>query len=317
MRTVIVGASGQDGVLLTRLLGTEGDELALVTKSKVQHNPKVPGRPFSVTNYEDVLGLLQDFRPDRIFYLAGLSEPAETRNSVSSPSLSEAFLDVHVRGPENFLKGLSRLRSQAHFFFASSSEVFKPSEQNRIHEDSGQAANGLYASTKARGGNLCKAYREDHSLNVSIGYLFNHESALRRDGFLSRKIVTAALKAASGKNSALTIGNLNVIRDWGYAQDYVEAMRLISKERSKEDFIISSGVGRTVREFVELTYEAAQVREHPEIVEDSALLTVKPQTRVGDPSKIFSSLGWRSEFPLERLVQQLVHDYKALGGAVL
>lgn len=309
-RALVFGVSGQDGALLATLLTRLGYEVhgtsrdaQLATLDNLHRlgvHDSVTVHSASPTDFRSVLQVLVTVDPQEIYFLAGQSsvglsfeQPIETLESI-------------VVGTMNLLEAMRFLGSRARLYNAASSECFGQS--------SGPASEGdpfrprsPYAMAKASAFWAVANYREAYGLHACSGILFNHESPLRPARFVTRKIVEAACRISREKEGVLTLGNLAVERDWGWAPEYVVAMHAMLQQEAPVDLVIATGRARPLEDFVRLAFEAVDLdwRAHVEI--DERLFRPSELARsVGDPRQAEAVLGWRSEAELDQIVAWMV-----------
>lgn len=312
---LVTGVGGQDGVHLARRLLAAGQRVV----GTVQPGLPVALLPYldgvevvvhDLTDTDGFAGLIDRHDPEAIYNLASF-----TSVHASWGNQDEVFavntdavvrmLDVLVDGPRRF-------------FHASSSEIFGPGAANPQVEATPLNPGNPYGESKARAHEAVAAAR-DAGLFASTGILYSHESPLRGEQFVTRKITKAAVEIAAGKRDVLSLGNLDVSRDWGAASDFVGAMQLITEHGEPGDFIVATGTAHSLRSFVETVFELAGVEDPwSHIEQDEALLRPVDQPGlVGDPSKARATLGWEASTSFEELVRQMVSaDQRRLSSGV-
>ncbi|WP_332644794.1 GDP-mannose 4,6-dehydratase [Aeromicrobium sp.] len=301
---LITGVGGQDGVHLARRLVAAGQRVV----GTVQPGVPVPLLPYlhgvevvahDLVDTEGFAGLVDQHDPATIYNLAGFTS---VRASWDQPD--EVFA-VNAGAVERMLQVLAG--GQRRFFQASSSEIFGPGATNPQTEATPMNPGNPYGESKARAHEAVAAARSA-GLFASTGILYSHESPLRGDQFVTRKITKAAVEIAAGQRDVLTLGNLDVSRDWGAASDFVEAMRLVTEHDEPDDFIVATGTSHSLRSFVEAVFDLAGVADPwSHIEQDEALLRPVDQPGlVGDPSHARTTLGWEASTSFEALVRQMV-----------
>lgn len=310
MKALICGVSGQDGAYLSQLLlgkgyevwGTSRDAQMASFGSLERLGVREQVRLISMapTDFRSVLTALEASNPDEVYFLAGqtsvglsFEQPAETLESITLGTL-------------NLLEAI-RFRGRAiRLYHASSSESFgdvgicAADEQTPFHPSS------PYAVAKSSAHWLVANYRLAYGLYACNGILFNHESPLRPARFVTRKIVTTAARIAKGSGEKLTLGRLDIVRDWGWAPEYVEAMWLILQQPKPDDFVIATGIASRLEDFVERTFARFDLdwREH---TESSATLH-RPSDLAwsqGNPEKSRRVLGWTPRSNMHAVVDML------------
>lgn len=333
---LITGITGQDGSYLSEfLLGKGYDVHGIIRRSSVDYRERIAhleGRPNFHLHYADMgdsmslVRVVGKVRPDEIYNLAAQSH---VQVSFDSP---EFTADVDATGVLRVLEAVRAcgLEKTCRIYQASTSELYGKVEQVPQNENTPFHPYSPYAVAKLYGFWIVKEYREAYGMFCCSGILFNHESERRGETFVTRKITLAAARIAQGLQDCLYLGNLDSLRDWGYAKDYVECMWLILQNDVPEDFVIATGVQHTVREFaalafkeagMELRWEGIGVNEKgiavsgPESLVGKVVVAVSPDfyrpTDVvnlwGDPTKAKAKLHWNpNRTTFEQLVKLMV-----------
>lgn len=309
-KALIIGVSGQDGAYLARLLlergydvyGTSRDHevssfsnlAALGIKDRVNLASMV------TSDFRSVLTTLQKADADEIYNLAG-----QTSVGMSFAYPVETFDSILI-GTMNLLECIRLLKKTCRFYNAGSSEVFgntetPADEQTKYHPRS------PYATAKAAAHYAVANYREAYGLFAATGVLFNHESPLRPSRFVTRKIVSTAVRIANGSKERLQLGNLEVHRDWGWAPEYVEAMWHILQHDRPEDFVIATGRMHSLSQFVDRVFAVLGLDPKQYVDTDNSLLRpLDIAQSVGNPEKARRLLGWSARVTFDELVQKLV-----------
>jgi GDPmannose 4,6-dehydratase len=295
--SIIVGCDGQDGHYLSQLLHAHGHRVIGVNR-----------RNCDILDRAQVATLIAEQRPSQIYYLAGYFGSSES----AAQDPYELFVrsrEAHIDGWHNFLDEAGRAKAPARLFYAASSRVFGDPRESPQSERTPMEPRCVYGITKTSGVHLGRYYRK-RGLFCSSGILYNHESPLRPPTFVSRKIVKAAVDNKLGAAVELRLGNLQATVDWGAAQDYVEAMRLVLAADEPGDFVIASGKARTVRQFVEAAYGVLGIAWEPYVKEDKSLLASAPARPdcpvVGDASRLREITGWQPRLDFAEMVRQMV-----------
>ena len=345
---LITGVTGQDGSYLAEFLLEKGyDVHGTIRRSSVDFRERIAhleGRPHFHLHYADlgdsmsVLGVIGKVRPNEIYNLAAQSH---VQVSFDSP---EFTADVDAVGVLRILEAVRQLGMTkiCRIYQASTSELYGKVEEVPQNENTPFHPYSPYAVAKLYGFWIVKEYREAYDMFCCSGILFNHESERRGETFVTRKITLAAARISQGLQECLYLGNLDSLRDWGYAKDYVECMWLILQQDKPEDFVIATGVQHSVREFTELAFKHAGIELEfkgkglDEVgtiksIDDSKPSAVsgklKPGDDVvrvspdfyrptdvvnlwGDPTKAKAKLGWNpNKTSFEELVKLMVeHD---------
>ena len=329
--TLITGITGQDGSFLAEFLLEKGyDVHGTIRRSSVDFRERIAhleGKPKFHLHYADlgdsmsILQVVSKVRPTEIYNLAAQSH---VQVSFDSP---EFTANVDATGVLRVLEAvrLCGLKDTCRIYQASTSELYGKVEEVPQNENTPFHPYSPYAVAKLYGFWIVKEYREAYNMYCCSGILFNHESERRGETFVTRKITLAAARIAQGKQEKLYLGNLDSLRDWGYAKDYVECMWLILQHETPEDFVIATGVQHSVREFcylafkyagIELEFKGEGINEKGydkttgkclvEVSEDF----YRPTDVVnlwGDPTKAKAKLGWNpSKTTFEELVKIMV-----------
>lgn len=307
-QVLITGANGQDGILLSRYLlelgysvhGTVRGEDRKVVSGVIRHVMRE-------TSLKSWAGLIDDVRPDEMYLLGADSFAGVPLNGISAMLESNVVLMAHL------LEATAAMSPETKIFVAGSAAVFGDPPSHPQSERTPRNPSTLYGAAKALIHPMADLCRRAGQF-VAVGILFNHESSLRPERFVTRKITAAAARIAAGSNERLMLGNLDGVRDWGHAADYVKAMYLMLQAETPGDWIVASGQGRTVREFCRLAFGEAGLdyRDH---VSTSAEFW-RPAEKVpliGDPSRLENELGWRREKSFQDLLREMVsHDRELL-----
>ena len=352
-KALITGVTGQDGSYLSEFLLEKGYEVhGIIRRSSVDFRERIAhleGKPHFHLHYADlgdsmsIVKVVDKVRPDEIYNLAAQSH---VQVSFDSP---EFTADVDATGVLRVLEAVRacHLEKTCRIYQASTSELYGKVEEVPQNENTPFHPYSPYAVAKLYGYWIVKEYREAYGMFCCSGILFNHESERRGETFVTRKITLAAARISQGLQQCLYLGNLDSLRDWGYARDYVECMWLILQNDRPEDFVIATGVQHSVREFTQLAFRHAGIElefrgtglEEVGVVKsinaplstDSKLSTLNSQLKEGDivvrvspdfyrptdvvnlwgdPTKAKAKLGWNpSKTSFEELVKLMVeHD---------
>jgi GDPmannose 4,6-dehydratase len=307
---LICGVTGQDGTYLAKLLLEKGYHVIGTTRDAHASSFRnlealgirgdVECRSMAPNDFRSVLQAFNGIAPDEIYCLAGQSsvglsfeQPMETIQSIVDGTL-------HVLEAVRFLKLSSRL------FHAASSEAFGDTPEP-ADETTPFRPRSPYGIAKASAFWLVSSYREAYGLHASNGILFNHESPLRPDRFVTMKIIRAVKRIAAGSDEKLHLGNLDIIRDWGWAPEYCEAMWRVLQQPQPSDYVIASGEGHRLSEFVAMAFQLSGLDWQQHVETDASFLRPYdiPAT-VGNPTKSARVLGWKAQKSFEQVVQSLL-----------
>ncbi len=309
---LVLGCSGQDGSLMCQSLLKKGHRVIGLTRlktNKIQNHLKlkidkdieiIEG---DIKSNTTIKHLIQTYQPETIFNLAAQS------------SVGKSFIDPIntiqgiVNGTANLLEVARELKYKGHMFFAGSSEIFGNTSQ-KATTDHKQNPISPYAISKQTSFNLVKLYRNIHKLNCITGILFNHESQLREKDFVTHKIITNAIESARNKNHTFTLGNIEVNRDWGWAEEYVEAMQIITTSDIKKDQIICTGKKTSLKEFIQISFELLNLnwKEHV-IIDQNLFRQTEIHTSVGDPSEMKILYGWEAKKNIREIIKMLIEGH--------
>lgn len=332
-KALITGITGQDGSYLAEFLLDKGYEVhGVIRRSSVDYRERIAhleGLPNFHLHYADmgdsmsVMQIMGKVRPEEVYNLAAQSH---VQVSFDAP---EYTANVDAVGVLRLLEAirLCGLAETCRFYQASTSELYGKVEEVPQNENTPFHPYSPYAVAKLYGFWIVKEYREAYGMFACSGILFNHESERRGETFVTRKITLAAARIAQGKQDRLYLGNLDSLRDWGYAKDYVECMWLMLQQPKPDDFVIATGVQHSVREFATLAFRHAGInlRWEGEGIDEKGideatgkvLVEVSPDfyrpTDVvnlwGDPVKAKAKLGWDpSKTSFEQLVKLMVES---------
>ena len=306
VRSLITGVTGQDGWYLSRQLHDEGAEVIGFARPGSEVPEWVTPVFGDLTDADSVDSAVEAADPDEVYNLAGLSSVAL--------SWERPVLTADVTGT-GFLRVLEAVRRRMdatgrpiRVVQASSAEIFGHADAPQT-EQTALAPVSPYGAAKAFAHNLASLYRST-DLQVSTAILYNHESPRRPDTFVTRKITKAVAAIARGRQEHLLIGNLEAKRDWGYAGDYTRALRLIARHPVADDFVVASGVSRTVGDFVAAAFAEVGIEDWQDRVQVDPRFSraADPGEQRGDASKAARELPWAPEVPFEEMVAAMVDD---------
>ena len=306
---LIAGITGQDGSYLAELLVSKGYEVwGIVRRGKDlsgSHLEPVLAEIHLVngdlSDQESLDRALRESRPDEVYNLAAQPDVAL---SWQQPVLTG---EVDAMGAIRLLEAVRRHRKDARLFQASSAEIFDRAAPAPQNEQTPFRPHSPYGAAKLHAYWATVMYRESHRLFCGNGILFNHESPRRRIDYVTRKVSDGAARIAAGQATSLRLGNLDAVRDWGFAGDYVEAMRLMLAQEEADDYVIATGEAHSVREFVELAFHEAGLDWKDHVVIDEDLLRpADPRVLIGDSRKAWERLGWKPRVSFSELVRLMV-----------
>jgi GDPmannose 4,6-dehydratase len=308
-RALIIGVGGQDGAYLSKHLlnknydvcGTsrdsEGRTFENLESLDVLKRLKIvtldPGE------LHNVLAIIGDYLPHEIYFLS-----AQSSVGLSFKLPFETFNSSVVSGL-NILESCRILDNNARMFFACSSECFGDIGDLKANESTKFSPKSPYAVAKCSLYWLVKTYRESYGLYACCGLLFNHESPLRHERYVTSKIINTAKRIKNGSDEVLTLGNIDVYRDWGYAPEYVDAFYLMLNVDKADDFIIATGQMNSLRSFVEYCFDRLDLDCYEHIKIDPSLFRPNELVRsYGDPSKAERELNWKPKFYMRDVIDK-------------
>lgn len=319
---LITGITGQDGAYLARFLLDKGYAVTGILSEEHSHSltrlallgvvDKVKLVPCRLTDEKDVQRLISAAQPQEIYNLAAFSSVAA---SFQKP---EECLHFNVRSVTALLEAVRLSGLPIRIYQASSSEMFGNPLSLPAHEGTPLVPVSPYAISKVSGHLLIRNYREAHGIFCCAGILFNHESVLRPDHFVTKKILSTAVRISKGSGEKLRLGNVYVKRDWGYAPEYVKAMWLMLQQERPDDYVIASGETHSLEEFVQMVFHilGRDWKEHTQ-TDPSLLRPADIAVTWGDPSRARRVLRWNYGLSFADLVRTLVRDeveYQAMQG---
>lgn len=336
---LITGVTGQDGAYLAELLLNKGyivhgikRRASSFNTNRIDHlyqDPHLNNKNFilhygDLTDSTNLIRIVKQVQPDEIYNLAAMSHVAV---SFESP---EYTADVDGLGTLRLLEAIRilGLERKTKFYQASTSELYGLVQETPQTETTPFYPRSPYAVAKMYAYWITVNYREAHGIYACNGILFNHESPLRGETFVTRKITRALARIKLGLQEALYLGNLEALRDWGHAKDYVEMQWLMLQQEEADDFVIATGVQYNVRDFVnsaakeldmDVTWQGEGIDEKGYLdgkciiqVDEKYFRPTEVETLLGDPSKAKQKLGWTPKVSFEELVSEMVReDFKA------
>jgi GDPmannose 4,6-dehydratase len=311
----ITGITGQDGSYLAELLLSKGYEVhglirraSTFNTSRIDHiyedphspNPKLYLHYGDLTDGVGLTNLVRDIQPNEIYNLAAQS------HVMVSFTMPQYTAQVDAVGTVAILEAIRASKRDIRFYQASTSELYgsTPPPQN---EESKFRPRSPYAAAKLMAYWATVNYREAFGIHATNGILFNHESPRRGETFVTRKITRAVAAIKVGKQKKLYLGNLDAVRDWGYAKEYVESMWLMLQKPESSDYVVATGVGATVRDFSRIAFAHAGLEWEKYVEIDSKYQRpTEVDALIGDPSKAKSELNWSHKTSWEELAKLMV-----------
>lgn len=314
-RALIFGVSGQDGAYLSKLLLEKNYEVyggsrdAQNTSFKNLKEFKILDYvnciSVTLTDFRSVLQTIIDIKPNEIYNLAGQSsvalsfnQPVETMESI-------------ITGTLNILEAIRFSREPIKFYNAGSSECFG-NAINAVDEQTPFRPRSPYGVAKATAFWQVSNYREAYNLFACTGILFNHESPLRNERFVTRKIISTAYKISNGFNIKLNLGNIDIYRDWGWAEEYVYAMWLMLQQNTPDDFVIATGKTTSLKDFIKITFNLLGLNWEDHVKVDEGLIRPTDiSVGLANPEKAKRLLNWEAKIGIEEVIKlMLEHENK-------
>lgn len=312
-KALITGITGQDGSYLTEYLLELGyDVYGMVRRQSVAENQssrlqsihdKITRIYGDLNDEWSITRIISDVQPDEIYNLAAMSH---VRISFDMPAFT---IKTNGLGVLNMLETYRQLVPGARFYQASSSEMFG----NSIDSDGVQRLTtpmipvSPYGCSKVMGFHLTRHYRDAYHLHACNGVLFNHESPRRGTNFVTNKVVKTAVEIKNGLADKLELGNLDSSRDWGHSYDYVRAIHSIVQHHEPRDWIVATGVSRTVRDLCEYTFRALNLDYRDHVVQNQKFIRPEELKYLrGDNSEITQILGWQPTYTFESMIDEMI-----------
>ena len=336
---LITGVTGQDGSYLVELLLDKGYEVHGLIRRSSQKNTnlldKISNSPLNnklklhygdLTDSTNILRIIKDIKPDEIYNLG-----AQSHVQVSF-EMPEYTAQVDALGPLRILESIRilKMEGKTKFYQASTSELYGMVQESPQSETTPFYPRSPYGVAKLYAYWITVNYRESYGMFACNGILFNHESPRRGEEFVTRKITKGLCKIDKGISDCLYLGNIDSLRDWGHAKDYVQMQWMMLQQETPEDYVISTGQQTSVRKFVELCAyklnwggikwegndinEVGRRKDNSEIVvriDPSLFRPAEVQTLLGDPAKANKKLGWEPTYNIEELVDEMIKEEKA------
>ncbi|NNM00338.1 MAG: GDP-mannose 4,6-dehydratase [Gammaproteobacteria bacterium] len=334
---LITGTTGQDGAYLSEFLLKKGYEVHGVKRrassfntARVDHlyqDPHVSDRKFvlhygDLTDSTNLIRIIQEVQPDEIYNLAAQSHVAVSFETPEYTANADAIGTLRVLEAIRILK----LTEKTRFYQASTSEMFGKVQEIPQTEKTPFYPRSPYGAAKVYSYWICVNYREAYGMYCCNGILFNHESPIRGETFVTRKITRAVARIKLGLQDKLYLGNMDALRDWGHARDYVKAQWLMLQQDKADDYVIASGVQHSVRDFVTMAFREAgiTISWQGEGIQEQGLnsetgevlVQVDPryfrptevETLLGDASKAKRELGWEATITVEEMAREMVRE---------
>ena len=322
-RALITGITGQDGSYLAELLLDKGYEVHGMVRRVALEDPehrlsrllpvldRLRLHAASLESYASIHTLVEKVQPEECYHLAA--------QSFVSYSFDDEFstLNANINGTHFLLAAVKNLVPRCRFYFAGSSEMFGHAAQVPQTETTPFHPRSSYGISKVAGFHLTRNYREAYKIHASNGILFNHESPRRGYEFVTRKIAAGVARTVAGRAAEVRLGNLEALRDWGHAREYVQAIWMMLQQEEPDDYVVATGENHSVREFADLAFGFVGLDYRKYVVPDPDLYRpAEVNVLLGDASKARRVLGWRHSIGFRELVREMVEaECRLLGVA--
>ena len=306
---LVLGCAGQDGSLISKSLLAKGYKVIGTTR-RMQNDKKnllalgieneITLIEIDISSFNSCINLIEKYFPEEIYNLAAQSSVGK---SYIKP---KETIDSIVKNTINILEVARQNKLESKIFFAGSSEMFghteKAADISHIHNPLSP-----YAIAKQTSFNLVKLYREAYNIKCVTGVLFNHESPLRSDDFVIQKIINAAMNISKAKLDKIHLGNVDIIRDWGWASEYVEAMQLINNAQEQKDHVICTGIPTRLRDIIEKIFKKFNLNYLDHIIISQKLIRPNEINQsFGNPKQLNNHLNWKSKKNIDQIVDNLI-----------
>ena len=311
MKALITGVAGQDGTILSQQLIAQGYQVTGLIKPGtsadllLRYAPEVTIREVELSDQDQVEKVILDVSPHEIYNFGGISSIVE---SVNNPELTH---QVNVGSVQAILRGMKTVKAQGgnpKLVTAASGTIFEGVDKAPQTEETTPEPKSPYAQSKAEVIELLETARTKDDLFTTAAILYNHESPLRGEGFVTRKISMAVAKISQGQQDILELGDIEVARDWGWAPDYVRCMRLMLGTSTPSNFILATGISHRLSFFVQRAFAAVGITNWQDFVVSTSdnLRKVDTNLLVGDSRKAYMELGWRHTVDFDRIATEMV-----------
>jgi GDPmannose 4,6-dehydratase len=312
-KAVITGITGQDGSYLAELLlDKEYDVIGMARRSSSSNFERIKHLENKITiEYGDLADqtsinrILDKYKPNEVYNLAAQSF---VKTSFDQPILTS---DITGIGVTRVLESIKTICPKAKFYQASSSEMFGKVQTTPQDENTKFYPRSPYGTAKAYAHHMTVNYRESYNMFACSGILFNHESPRRGKEFVTQKIINGAVSIKNQKSKNINLGNLEAIRDWGYAKDYCVAMWLMLQQDEPDDYVIGTGKTNSVKDFCDISFKLLNLNyEEHVVVDENYFRPAEVDLLVADASKAKLKLGWEPKTNLEELIKIMIESEK-------
>ncbi len=311
---LITGITGQDGSYLAELLLKKGYEVhgivrreSLEDEEKLKNIKAIKEKLFlhegSLSDHLSIYKIFSKVLPDECYHLSASSFVNYSFND-EFQTMSNNFNSTHY-----LLSTIREVKKKCKFYFASSSEMFGEPNETPQTEDTAFHPKSIYGISKVSSHYLIKNYREKENIFACTGIMYNHESPRRGNQFVTKKIISSAVKIKKGLQNKLYLGNLDAKRDWGYAPDYVKAMWMMLQSEKADDYILATGKLHTVREFLDITFSYLELDYKDYVKVDPKFFRASEHNPLcGNPKKIKETLNWGNSKSLEEIIKEMIEE---------
>lgn len=312
-KAIITGITGQDGSYLAELLlDKEYDVIGMARRSSSSNFERIKHLENKITiEYGDLADqtsinrILDKYKPNEVYNLAAQSF---VKTSFDQPILTS---DITGIGVTRVLESIKTICPKARFYQASSSEMFGKVQTTPQDENTKFYPRSPYGTAKAYAHHMTVNYRESYNMFACSGILFNHESPRRGKEFVTQKIINGAVSIKNQKSKNINLGNLEAIRDWGYAKDYCVAMWLMLQQDEPDDYVIGTGKTNSVKDFCDISFKLLNLNyEEHVVVDENYFRPAEVDLLVADASKAKLKLGWEPKTNLEELIKIMIESEK-------
>ena len=311
---LITGITGQDGSYLAELLLEKGYEVhgivrreSLEDEEKLKNIKAIKEKLFlhegSLSDHLSIYKVFSKVLPDECYHLSASSFVNYSFND-EFQTMTNNFNSTHY-----LLSTIREVKKECKFYFASSSEMFGEPNETPQNEDTAFNPKSIYGISKVSSHYLLKNYREKENIFACTGIMYNHESPRRGNQFVTKKIISSAVKIKKELQNKLYLGNLDAKRDWGYAPDYVKAMWMMLQAPKADDYILATGNLHTVREFLDITFSYLGLDYKNYVEVDPKFFRASEHNPLcGNPQKIKETLGWENTKILKEIIEEMLEE---------